>query len=65
MGAYDNIVTSCIGPIFEVKRDEMLGKTTITHLVDLVQNKVEKIESRDQRRGEINVGGNREFGVVS
>jgi hypothetical protein len=57
-------VTGCIWSVFEVKGDQVLSKTPIAHLIDLVQNKVKKIESRDQRRGEIDVGGNREFGVV-
>jgi len=43
----------------------MLGKPPIAHLVDLIQNKIKEIESRDQRWGKINVGGNGEFGVVS
>jgi len=64
-GTYDDIVTCCIGPIFEVERDQMLGKPPIAHLVDLIQNKIKEIESRDQRWGKINVGGNGEFGVVS
>jgi hypothetical protein len=64
-GTYDDIVTGCIRPILEVERDEMLSKTPIAHLVDLVQNKIKKIESRDQCWGKIDIGGNGEFGVVS
>jgi hypothetical protein len=38
-------VTGCIWSIFEVERDKVLGKTTITHLIDLIENKIKKIES--------------------
>jgi hypothetical protein len=64
-GTYNDIMTCCIWSIFEVKRDKMLSKTPITHLINFVQNKIKKIESRDQCWGKIDIGGNGEFGVVS
>lgn len=64
-GTYDEIVTGCFGSIFEVQSDQVFSQSSIAHLIDLVQHEVEQVESRDQSWGKIDIGGNREFGVVS
>jgi hypothetical protein len=43
----------------------MFRQTPITHLVHLVQDEVEKIETRNERGWEINIGRNRQFRVIS
>jgi hypothetical protein len=43
----------------------MLGQPPIVHLVDFVEDEVEQVESRDERRREINVGRDGQLGVVS
>lgn len=43
----------------------MLRQSSITHLIDLVQDEIEEVESRNERRWEINVSRNGQFGIVS
>lgn len=45
-----------IGSVFEVETDEMFGQTPIAHLIDLVEDQVQQIETRDQSRGKIDIG---------
>ena len=42
----------------------MLGQASVTDLVDLVQDEVEQVESRDQSRRQVNVGWDGQTGVV-
>ena len=51
-------MTGSIGSVFEVETDEMFGQTPIAHLIDLVEDQVQKIKSRDKRRREIDIGRN-------
>lgn len=43
----------------------MFGQSPIIHLVHFVQDEIEEVESRDERRREINVGRDGQLGVVS
>ena len=58
-GTYDNIMPGGVGSILEIQTDEMFGQTPIAHLINLVENQVQKIKSRDQGRGEIDIGRDR------
>lgn len=42
----------------------MLGQASIADFVDLVKNQIEKIETRDQGRGEIDIGRDRQSRIV-
>lgn len=57
-GTYNDIMSGSIGSVLEIKTDEMFGQTPVAHLIDLVEDQVQKIKSRDKRRREINVGRN-------
>ena len=57
-GTYNDIMSGSIGSVFEVEANEMLGQTPIAHLIDLVEDQVQKIKSRDKRRREIDIGRN-------
>ena len=48
-----NVLTSSLRLVLEVEPDEMLGESTISALVDLVENEVEEIESGDEGGREI------------
>lgn len=59
-----NILAARIGPVFEIEADQVLGQPPIADLVDLVQDKVEQIESRDQGRRKVDVGRNGQARVI-
>jgi len=58
-GTHDDVVSSCIWAVLKVKRDKMLSKTSIAHLINLIKDEVEEIKSRNKSRWEIDVGWNR------
>lgn len=58
-GTYNDIMSGSIRSVFEVETDEMFGQTPVAHLIDLVEDQVQQIETRDQSRGEIDIGRNR------
>ena len=43
----------------------MFRQSPIIQLIHLIENEVKQVESRDQCRWEIDIGWNREFGVVA
>lgn len=63
-GTHDDVVTGGVGSVLEVQPDEVLGQSPIAHLVNLVEDEVEQVESRDQSGRQVDVGGNGQFGVV-
>lgn len=63
--AHKDIVSTSIRSIFEIQADQMLCQTPVVHLVDLVQHQVEQIETGDERRREINVRWDGQFGIIS
>ena len=58
-GTYNDIMSGSIGSVFEVETDEMFGQTPVAQLIDLVEDQVQEIKSRDQGRGEIDIGRDR------
>lgn len=60
---HKNVKRSTFGLVLKVQSDQMLGKPSVHALVDLVQHEVQEIESRDQRRREVDVLGDGPLGV--
>jgi len=52
-------MSGSIRSVFEVETDEMFGQTPVAQLIDLVEDQVQEIKSRDQGRGEIDIGRDR------
>ena len=64
-GTYDNISPGSLWPILQIKPHQMLGQPPVVQLVHLVQDEIQQVKSRNQRRREVNVGRDGQFGVVS
>lgn len=50
-----DVRTAGRGPVLEVQADEMPRQPTIVDLVNLVEDEVEQVESRDEGRGQVDV----------
>lgn len=52
-GTNEDVLASGLHLVLQVESDEMLGETTISTLIDLVEDEVEEIESGDEGGREI------------
>lgn len=55
---YNDIVTGRLWLVLKIKPDEMFRQSSITHLVNLVQDEIQEIESRNKRWGQIDISRN-------
>ena len=60
----ENVDSSSIGSVLQVESNKMTSESSIVDLVNLVQNEIEQIESRDERRREIDISRDRPLEVV-
>ena len=62
---HKNIHSASVWSVLEVQADQVLGQSPVVHLVHLVQDEVEQVETGDQCWGQVNVGRDRQLRVVS
>lgn len=54
-GAHHDVDAAGRGSVLEVEPDEVPREAAVVDLVNLVEDEVEQVEPRDERRGEVNV----------
>lgn len=48
-----NVLASSLRIVLEVEADKVIGEAPVKALVDLVEDEVEEVETRDESRGEV------------
>lgn len=61
---YDGVLIARFRPVLQIQPNKMLCQPSVAVLVDLVQDKVKQIETRDEGRREVDVGRDRQSRVV-